>query len=184
MLGFIWIIAAFLLVALQFTVGVFDLIFPAMAALLTGLCTLLIPGLADAWALQVLVWTVSGFLSVFFLRKRLTRLFKGDEVKPGSDRLEHAGQKALVLEDIAPGRPGRVKFHGTSWKALSLDEVIPTGAWVYIMEKQGMNYLVSRKLLEEDETAMQEVESVVRDTGLLAPGAGTGPSGTEGDRRP
>jgi len=162
MVGVIWAIVALLMFVVQFGAGIFDFLFPAIAALLTAVLSFTIPGLASLWWLQIGIWALSTFGSVFFLRRRLGKLFKGELLDSDRDRLANVGQKALVLEDIRPGKEGRIKFHGTSWKASSLDEEIPAGLQVYIMEQQGMSFLVSRKLFEDEEQANKELDSILQ----------------------
>lgn len=148
MFSALWAILAVVLFGAQFVTGVFDLLFVAVSALFVALGVALIPGFDQAVWLQVLVWVATSFLSVWAFRKRFRKLFRGEELK--QEKNHDSGLKAQVIEAIAPGKPGRITFHGTSWTAFSIDEDIPAGTEVYILEQDGMNYTVASRLLEDD----------------------------------
>lgn len=122
-----------------------DLFLLGIAALFTAGLTAIIPGLGDLFWLQVPIWVASSFVTLVLLRKRFRKLFKGDEVKPVRDA--ESGREVLVIETVSPGKPGRISFKGTSWTATSLDEEIPAGSKAFILEQDGMSFVVASRLL-------------------------------------
>jgi membrane protein implicated in regulation of membrane protease activity len=170
MISSLWAILAVILFVAQFASGVFDLLFVAIAALLVAAASAIIPGFGDAIWLQVLSWVVTSFAGVYVFRKRFRHLFRGEEIK--QEKSQHAGLKATVIEVIGPGRAGRIKFQGTTWSATSIDEEIAAGAEVYILELEGMNYVVTSRLLDEE-----TIEGPAPGNRLEEPGKG------EGDKR-
>jgi len=149
---FIWLGIAVVLLALQFLTGYFDLLFPALAAFALAALAL-IPGFAGAPGLQGLVWVLLTFVAVVLLRKRFSNLFRGRENEPAST--EFLGEHAVVLEAIVPPAPGRVRFRGTSWKAVSL-EYIAVDATVFIEESDGITLTVRELALPETDTGKKE----------------------------
>lgn len=171
MAALIWAGISLLLFILQFGLGVFDFLFPALAAGLTALVSLVVPGLGGIWWIQVLSFTAATVASVLVFRRKFRTLFQGDTISPESHRLDWTGKRALVLEAIAPGKPGRIKFRGTSWKASSLDESIPEGVEVCIVEQDGMSCLVSRQLVLDQEAVDRELQSVLEAPSTQVPEA-------------
>lgn len=145
-----WAIFAVLLFIIQFSTGVFDLVFLGLAALLVAGATALIPGFSGLIWLQVILFVLSSFGSLVVFRRRFKKLFRGDELLITST--EHAGQVAQVIEAIAPGQEGRISFHGTSWAATSHDETIPVGATVTILEKTDLVFYVTARPLDEPDS--------------------------------
>lgn len=136
------------LLSTQFLTGLFDFLPPAVAAFAVALISL-IPGVGQMIWLQALLWGGLSISSVIWLRMKYPQLFNGRLMKP--DTLEHAGKEAVVLEAIAPGRPGRIIYQGTSWAANSIDETIPEGCPVVILEQDNLTFMVSAKPLLEDD---------------------------------
>ena len=54
---------------------------------------------------------------------------------------EFLGERATAIKKIAPGKKGRVEFHGTQWHA-EADEEIPAGSSVEIIGKQNITLKV------------------------------------------
>ena len=143
----IWAILAVLLFIVQFSTGVFDLLFLGIAALLVATAAALIPGFSGMIGLQVVLFVVGSFGTLALFRKRFRTLFRGEEIKIEAD--EHAGKTAHVTEEISPGREGRISFQGTTWTAMSHDETIPVGTEVYILEKAESVFYVTSHLLDD-----------------------------------
>lgn len=150
-----WALLGLGLLSSQFLTGLFDFLPPALAAFAVALISL-IPGVGQLLWLQALLWAAVSVSSVIWLRMRYPQLFNGRIMRPNT--LEHAGKEAVVLEDIAPGRPGRIMFQGTSWSANSIDESIPAGSSVVILEQDSLTFMVSAKpLLEDDRASGNEI---------------------------
>ncbi len=54
------------------------------------------------------------------------------------------GEKALVLEDIAPKKPGLVKIRGEEWRAMSEGESFSKESWVQVLKIEGTHVIVRR----------------------------------------
>ena len=91
----------------------------------------------------MLVWLASSSLMLGLLRRTLRRRLGGR----GAGADDAIGARAVVVEPIAPGRPGRIRFRGTTWSADSYDEEIDEGETVEILARENLTYYVCRPLL-------------------------------------
>lgn len=126
----------------EFIVPQFVVFFFGLGALINALLLILFPGLAPRIPLQLLIWTATSSASLFALRRYAADWFRGATAKPNEDT--DAGQSAQVIEAIGPDSPGRIRFGGTSWKAITYDEEIPAGETVTILKKENLSYIVTR----------------------------------------
>ena len=124
----------------------FVIFFFGLGSLVTGILTAVIPGLKSSFILQVLIWLGSSALSLFTLRKYFARVFKGRLVS-GVKTDDFAGQKAAVIESIDPVKPGRIRFQGTSWRAVSYTESFQPGETVEILEKENLSFVVTKSII-------------------------------------
>ncbi len=145
MISIIWAILGVILMVLEAAIPGFVIFFFGLGALLTALFTLL-PGIGGAYALQAIIWIASSVGSMAFLRKKLDKVFKGKLIESKTD--EYIGHKAVVIEEISPEKPGRIRLEGTSWKAESYDETIAEGEEVEILEKENLTCIVTRDFLK------------------------------------
>jgi membrane protein implicated in regulation of membrane protease activity len=60
------------------------------------------------------------------------------------------GQTARVVEAIGPGKPGRVRFHGTTWRAETFDEPFDVDEEVMVFQKENLTLTVGRPLLDQE----------------------------------
>ena len=140
---FVWAVVGMLLMAAESLTPGFWVIFFGAGGIVTALLTWLVPALADRPHLQVLVWLGSSTLLLALLRRTLRRRFGGREAST-----EAIGSRAVVVEPIAPGKPGRIRLGGTTWRAESYDEEIAAGETVQILAQDNLTYFVSRPFLE------------------------------------
>jgi len=120
------------------TPGLVSLFF-GMAALTVALVAWLAPSLAQGW--QWIGFSVFSVLYILLLRKSLKRVFSGDrEVseRPGN---EYVGKLAVVTDPVAPNKPGRVEFDGTTWTA-EADCELAAGAPVRIVSNKNLTFKV------------------------------------------
>jgi membrane protein implicated in regulation of membrane protease activity len=54
------------------------------------------------------------------------------------------GEKALVLENIAPKTPGVVKIRGESWRAMSEGDSFNKDEWTQVIRVEGTHVVVRR----------------------------------------
>jgi len=143
---FVWAIIGILLMAAESLTPGFWVIFFGAGGLVTGALTWLVPGLSGRLHLQVLLWLGSSSVLLALLRRVLQSRFGGRRVPEDS-----IGSRALVVEAVAPGRPGRIRFAGTTWRAESYDEEIAAGETVVILARDNLTYFVSRPFLDTEE---------------------------------
>lgn len=143
----IWGLLGLALIVAQLSTGFFDLLFLAVAALMVATGAAIIPGFGDNIALQVVSWLVCSFGAVLVFRRRFPLLFKGKELLLGTS--DHSGKSVLVVEDVSPDAEGRIRFQGTTWQAYSLGETLTAGSSAYILEQDGMKFLVTSRLTDE-----------------------------------
>lgn len=93
---------------------------------------------------QLALFVMSSVLSLLLARSWLKGMFSGyvSGRSDGSiDLGEFVGQRATVIEKIAPKRPGRVEFHGTTWRAEADGEIVE-GTVVEIQRKDNLTLKV------------------------------------------
>lgn len=104
---------------------------------------------------SVLVWLLAiggAALGLGIVRPKIAgRLHRGPELKVGAAAL--VGLAAVVLEDVVPNHPGRVKIRGDEWTALPSDDVstLSAGARVEVVEIRGAIAYVSPMNREQGE---------------------------------
>ncbi len=142
--AFLWTVLGLLLIGAEMFTSGFVVFFFGLGALVTGFLSLAVPPVGDSAVFQGVVWIVSTVLSFRFLRKRFTGIFKGTVLDRQTDK--DVGQSAVVIEAITPDKPGRVKYQGTSWKAVSYTETFEVGEIVDIVKEDSLTFTVSRHL--------------------------------------
>lgn len=159
-LSLIWIFLGLVGAGLLFWIPSIEILFLGAGAIITGILSFIIPGLKESLLLQLFSWGLSSGTMLVLLRKRFAKVFKGKLI--GKDRDENIGKTAEVIEEISPDKPGRIKYQGTSWKAVSYDEVYKKGDVVEILKEENLTFVVSRSLmdafdeLEEDDQNLLE----------------------------
>jgi len=143
-----WSLVGLLLIASEMIIPGFTIFFFGAGALLTALATLIIPGMGVG--AQTLLWAGSSIAAFLFLRKRFRSVLKGTIIYRDGDADKYAGREAEVITPIAPDTPGRIRFQGTSWEAISYDETLPAGEKALILRQEGMRFIVGRPVPEAD----------------------------------
>ncbi len=141
----VWAIVGLLLMAAEFLVPGFWVFFFGAGGLLTAALAGLAPALASRPHLQVLVWLASSALMLGLLRRAAERRFG----RRGAGSDDAIGARAVVVEAIAPGSPGRIRLRGTTWRADSYDEEIGAGETVEILARENLTYYVCRPVLKD-----------------------------------
>lgn len=145
--AFWWALVGLILVAAElFTPGLV-IVFFGIGALATALLSLLRP-FSRSLLLQVLLFVAGTGLSFAFLRRSLARVFRGRTLS--DEGTEITGKRAVVIEQITPESPGRVRFQGTSWAAASYSESFAPGETVEILKQEGLTLYVTRSILEPE----------------------------------
>ena len=134
-----WLYVGIALILLEvMTPGLVSLFF-GLSALTVALIAWLAPGLAQGW--QWIAFSLFSVLYIWLLRKSLKSIFNGDREVSDSPGDEYTGKLAVVTEAIAPNKPGRVEFGGTTWKAEAAQE-LAAGASVRIAAKKNLTFTV------------------------------------------
>jgi membrane protein implicated in regulation of membrane protease activity len=116
----VWFICGVVLALLEFAVPGVILVFFGVGAWVTALTTYL--GVTQSSASQLIVFAVSSVILLLGLRRYIRSQFSGfvsERQAPDRNLDEFTGKSVLVLEDIAPGNPGKVEFKGAPWRAES-----------------------------------------------------------------
>lgn len=148
--AFLWGIIGVLLIAAEMVIPGFTIFFFGAGALLTALIALVLPPVAASFPAQLTLWAASSILSFIFLRRKFRKIFGGTVLNRMPE--EGVGEKVMVLEDITPEQPGRVRYRGSSWKAVSLTEHFSAGNMVEIVESSGLELTVTTPF-DEDTSA-------------------------------
>lgn len=146
----IWLIAGLLMIGAEFILPGFVIFFFGIGAIILSGLTWLIPGFRSNYILQFIIWLASSGLTLVFLRKFFSKIFKGKEQRQTAED-EFVCKTAEVIEPISENRPGRVSFEGTTWKAIAFDETIKVGDMVEILKKENLTLIVRKLHNSEDD---------------------------------
>ncbi len=144
---FVWGLSGFILIFAEALVPGFVIFFFGSGALLTALASAVLPPVGASFGLQGLIWGASSVFSLIFLRKRFARVFRGTLLN--REHVEDLGETALVKERITPDTRGRVRYQGTTWKAVSYTETFEPGDKVSIVQEDGLTLVVSAPIVQD-----------------------------------
>ena len=142
-----WAVLGLVLLAAELLTPAFVVFFFGAGGLLTAALTALIPGLRESIPWQVMIWLATSTGTLFSLRRWLRGVF-GGSVRRRSGRDGIAGKRATVVEAVSPERPGRVRFQGTTWEALSVADILEPGTEVQIVQQDNLTLLVTAAFSE------------------------------------
>lgn len=142
--AFWWALAGIILMILEFVIPGLILFFFGLGALVVALCAWLIPSLS--LTLQLTIFIVASLASLFALRRWLKTIFTGGTSAESDDAFSEtlAGEEGTVTEPIAPGIPGKVKLHGTDWRAESAEE-LEVGCHIVVKNQKSLTLMVKAK---------------------------------------
>ena len=116
-IAFSWFIFGAMLIVLEFIVPGAILSFVGVAAVMVG--GLYYFGIISSVIHGFIYWFILSIGLVLFLRSFVLRFMPSDvERSPLDDDDNAQGLMAEVVEEIKPGRPGRIRFRGTTWEAI------------------------------------------------------------------
>ena len=140
---YVWIIVGLAIMSMELFLPGFILCFFGLGAVLTGLLKIFIPRMGVNT--QLVLFAILSIVSLVSFRRYAQGYFTGrvSNKSPAGRTMEgHAGETAIVTEDIIPDSPrGKVEFHGTSWNA-DADVEIKKGAKVTIVERHELTLKV------------------------------------------
>ena len=134
-----WLALGIALIILEVMTPGLVSIFFGLAALTVAALAWLAPALGQGW--QWIAFSVFSVLYIFLLRKSLKKVFSGMREVSDSPNDEFSGKLAVVVEAVAPNKPGRVEFCGTNWTAEAETEC-PAGASVRILCRKNLTLRV------------------------------------------
>ena len=141
--GWLWFIAGMVLLILEFEMPGLIVFFFGVGAIVTAVLTWLLP---IPLAVQLGIFLVVSIASLVLLRKYLKSIFYGYTNSEDNESVleeDFKGKRVIVISDIAPGRPGKVDFQGTHWKA-EADEEIPVDSLVEIITNHNLSLYVKK----------------------------------------
>ncbi|UTC65503.1 NfeD family protein [Treponema sp. OMZ 788] len=139
----IWLLIGVLCIGLELIIPGLVIIFFGLGAVFTSAVTL-IPFVNQALWLQIILFVLFSVLSLIFLRKKFTPIFKGT-VFYSDKKSDKAGEEfADVVEIVFHNKEGRIKYKGTTWSARSMSEEIPEGSRVRVLRREGLTYIVEK----------------------------------------
>ncbi len=141
-ISLMWFFIGLFLILAELAAPGFIIIFFGIGAWVTTLFIEL--GLAPTFNSQLIVFLLASIASLLIFRKKGQQVFAGriwGKSSPDGSVDEIKGKRAVVKEDIAPNRRGKVEFHGTLWEAES-EFSIKTGAIVEVVERNNLTLRV------------------------------------------
>jgi membrane protein implicated in regulation of membrane protease activity len=141
----VWFVGGVVLALLEFVMPGVILVFFGLGAWVAALTTYL--GLTEGSASQLLVFAVASVAMLLGLRRYIRSRFSGfvsERQAPDRNLDEFTGKSVLVLEDIAPGKPGKAEFKGAPWRAES-DAVLSQGEYAIIERMDGLTLILKRQ---------------------------------------
>jgi len=117
-----WFICGAVLVLLEFIVPGVILVFFGLGAWVAALTTF--AGFTRSTAAQLLIFAFASVVLLLVLRRYIKSRFSGfvsERQAPDRNLDEFTGKTVIVLEEIAPTKPGKVEFKGSPWRAESQD---------------------------------------------------------------
>lgn len=133
----LWIIAGIILMCCEFFMPGFVLFFFGLGAIVAGLLCFFVPLSLN---FQILIFIIISLISLVLLRKQFKKAMLGN--KDNDDDLEEfIGHEAEVCSDYVDSKGGKVSFKGSTWAAVS-DEQIANGENVKIIERKGLKLKV------------------------------------------
>ena len=148
LIPFVWFLLGLLMMVGEVFIPGFVIFFFGLGAVVNGILTAVFPFLRSRIVFQILIWLGTSGLSLFLLRKYFARIFKGRFLEK-KEETEPTGKTAKVIEEIRPDKPGRVRFQGTSWRAICYDETFQKGDKVEILKQENLTIVVTKSILGE-----------------------------------
>ena len=141
--AFWWAVTGIVLMICEFAVPGLILFFFGLGALFTALLLLFMD---LSMTVQLVVFAISSLVFLFGLRRFLKPVFTGRTSAAAQDALSGtlAGEEGTVTERIAPDSSGKVKLHGTDWKAES-DEALEAGRPIVVVGQKSLTLIVKGK---------------------------------------
>lgn len=141
----VWFVGGVVLMLLEFAVPAVVLVFFGLGAWVTALTTSM--GLTEGSASQLLVFAGASVFLLVVLRRYIRNRFSGfigERQTPDLNLDEFTGKNTVILEDVAPGKPGKAEFKGAPWRAESRD-TLKTGEMGTIEKVDGLTLILRKQ---------------------------------------
>lgn len=136
----VWFIIGILFLFAELIMPGFIIFFFGIGALITALLTLMFG--IESVAIQIIIFLAASMLSLVFLRKFFSKLFKGKVENKGGLSDEFIGRKVIVIKEIKPNSlKGKVELNGALWEADS-EFYIKKDAVVEIIARKDLTVIV------------------------------------------
>ncbi len=135
-----WLALGLVLLLVELVTGTTYLLWPAVAAWVTGLAAMIVP---MPFTVQLIIFAVSVVLLLLFARPLVrNRLLAGPESDLNEPGRQLTGARGVAVAAFAQGE-GRVKLGDTEWRAES-DDAINAGDTVEVLGVSGSSLKVKR----------------------------------------
>lgn len=136
----IWAAVATVLLIGEMITATFGLLFFGLAAAVTALIVLVVPGLGIE--AQIIIFAVLGLLGAFFGRKWIKQRLAARAAPPIQ---VDSNSEFLVDRDIDPGAEGAVLYQGVPWTAVNdSNEPIRKGDRVKVARTSGIKLMLQK----------------------------------------
>lgn len=136
-----WLALGLVLLLVELVTGTTYLLWPAVAAWVTGLAAMIVP---MPFTVQLIIFAVSVVLLLLFARPLVrNRLLAGPESDLNEPGRQLTGARGVAVAAFAQGE-GRVKLGDTEWRAES-DDAISAGDTVEVLGVNGSSLKVKRR---------------------------------------
>lgn len=135
----IWFIVAILLFLSELIAPGVVLLFFGIGALIVALLTAIID---IPLTYQLIIFTLSSFISLFTLRSKFKNTFFGN-IKIYNTNDQYIGKIVEVKKTIEPNSKGKIELNGTQWNAIS-EEQLEIGEKVIIIDRKNLTLKVSK----------------------------------------
>ena len=136
-----WLALGLVLLLVELVTGTTYLLWPAVAAWVTGLAAMIVP---MPFTVQLIIFAVSVVLLLLFARPLVrNRLLAGPESDLNEPGRQLTGARGVAVAAFAQGE-GRVRLGDTEWRAES-DDAINAGDTVEVLGVNGSSLKVKRR---------------------------------------
>lgn len=151
----VWLLGGLLLAVSELAVPGMVVVFLGCAAMVVGLLRYL--GVVESLGVSLALWMTGSVGLLLGVRKSVMRFFPSDsQYHPHRPDVEALGHVVDVLEDIpTEGTPGRIRYEGTTWEALSEGEPIKAGSKARLLVRDNLVWRVETLSPDELSEAMQ-----------------------------
>ncbi|MEM7181546.1 MAG: NfeD family protein [Spirochaetota bacterium] len=152
----IWIVVGIGLIVLELIVPGTFVSFVGISAILTGILVWIVPlGIVT----QLIICSISSFFLILIGGNIVRKIFPADRKYVPIRHNEYVNQIAPVATKILLNKKGgKIKFQGTVWDAVCLEDEISVGEYTKILSRDNLTYIVQKASQEEIENYLKRNE--------------------------